>query len=258
MKGSILLLHWLAVPVVLALVRPAAAEDEIPLQALQNWKIYNNAGWAFLNRGRYDQAEDKFRRAIAEIRPYAKQDMRLMARSYADLARVLYHKGSYADAEPLATWALQVRESLPRVNPDAVFQGLYTLSLIHIAQDHFNKAEPLLRRALEIQEKAIGENHIQTAATVDELAGVCAQQRKFQEADVLYQRALSTFQRFNPDRNPDLAACAERYATVLDRMDRRDDAEKLRKRAKAIRDTIETTTALSKDSRPRPEFKGFK
>jgi hypothetical protein len=41
-------------------------------------------------------------------------------------------------------------------------------------------------------------------------------------------------------------------------MDRRADAEKQRKRAKAIRDAIETLTAHSKDTRPRPEFKGFK
>jgi tetratricopeptide (TPR) repeat protein len=242
----------------LALVTASAHAADIPIEVLQNWNIYNNAGWIFLNRGQYDKAEDRFRRAISEIRPYAKEDQRLLARSYADLARVFYHQGRYADAEPLARWALTVRESNPRVSADAVFQSLYTLALIHVAQEHFNQAEPLLRRALELQEKEIGPNHIHTAATLDELAGVCAEQRKFHEAEILYRRAISIYQRFNPEENPDLAGCAERYAAMLERIDRRADAEKFREQAKKIRDAVESKTARSRDSRPRPEFRGFR
>lgn len=258
MKGFITRRWFLALPAALVLTPPALGDEEIPLTILSNWKIYNNAGWSLLNRGQYDKAEHRFRMAIEEIRPYSKSDRRLLARSYADLARVLYHKRRYSEAEPLAAWALQVRVSHPKVNPDAVFQSLYTLALIHVAQDHFNQAEPLLRRALEIQEQQIGVSHLQTAATVDELAGVCSQQRKFREADLLYQRAISVYRRFNPEHNPDLAGCLERYAEMLDRMDRPDDAEKHRRRARAIRDTIEAKTEQSKDTRPRPEFKGFK
>ncbi len=258
MKACNVLRHLLSVPVVLVLAVPAAADDEIPIQAIQNWNFYNTAGWRFLNSRQYDKAEDRFRRAIAEIRPFAKKDMRLMARSYADLARVLYHKRRYADAEPLAEWALKVRESQLKANPDAIFQSLYTLALIHVAQDHFNHAEPLLRRALEIQEQQIGESHVQTAATLDELAGVCAQQRKFHDAEPLYRRALLIYQRFDPEHNLDLAACAEHFAAMLEKMDRRADAETQRKRAKSIRDVVETKAAHAKDTRTRPEFKGFK
>jgi tetratricopeptide (TPR) repeat protein len=246
--------------VALALVTMGASAraEEIPLQALQNWKVYNNAGWVLLYSGKYDKAEMRFRAAIDEIRDYSKDDQRLLARSYNDLARVLYHQGRYAEAEPLAKWALLVRESHPKVNPDAVFQTLYTLALIHKAQDHFNQAEPLLRRALELQEKSIGPKHIQTAGTVDELADVCAEQRKFKDAEELYQRAISIYQRaismyqrFDPEVNRNLASCSERYATMLDRMGRSAEAAKLRARAKEIRE-------LSEDTMPRPEFKGFR
>ena len=48
---------------------------------------------ASLNQGRYDKAEQRFRLAIEEIRPYSRDDQRLLARSYADLARVFYHQG---------------------------------------------------------------------------------------------------------------------------------------------------------------------
>ena len=244
--------------VAMAVGTTSARGEEIPIEVLQNWRIHNNTGWALLNRGDYDKAEQRFRMAIEEVRPYSKQDQRLLARGYADLARVLYHQKRYADAEPLAKWALSVRESNPKVSSDAVFQSLYTLALIHVAQEHFNQAESLLRRALEIQEKELGPNHIHTAATADELAGVCAEQRKFRDAEQLYKRAVSIFQRVAPDENLDLAACDERYAAMLEKIDRKAEAGKLREQARKIRETVEAKVGLSKDGRPRPGLKGFK
>jgi tetratricopeptide (TPR) repeat protein len=242
----------------MALVAASAGAEDIPIQILQNWSIYNNAGWALLSRGQYDKAEHRFRMAIEEIRPYSKEDQRLLARSYADLARVFYHQRRYADAEPLARWALSVRESNPKVKPDAVFQSLYTLALIEIAQDHFNQAEPLLRRALELQEREIGPNHVQTAATLDELAGVCAEQRKYPEAERLYRRAISIYKRFRPEENADLAGCAERFAALLERVDNKAEAAANREMARKIREAVESKTTLSRDSQYRPEFRGFK
>ena len=247
---------FLAALFTMALVIPAARAAEIPLQALQNWNIYNRDGWILLNQGQYDRAEKRFRMAIEEIRPYVKSDYRLLARSYADLARVFYHQGRYADAEPLAKWALLARESRPNPDPNAIFQSLYTLALIHAAQDHFDQAEPLLKRALDLQEKAIGPTHIQTAATLDELAGVCAEKRKFREAENYYLRAIAIYLRFNPGENLDLASCSERYAAMLERMDRPVNAAKLRERAKEIRDTVESRAALKRDTRPWPSSRG--
>jgi tetratricopeptide (TPR) repeat protein len=250
--------RFLAVLFTMALVIPAARASEIPLQALQNWNIYNRDGWIYLNQRQYDRAEKRFRMAIEEIRPYVKSDYRLLARSYADLARVLYHQGRYVDAEPLAKWALVARESRPNPDPNAIFQSLYTLALIHAAQDQFDKAEPLLKRALDLQEKEIGPTHVQTAATLDELAGVCAEQRKFREAENDYKRAIGIYLRFNPNENLDLAGCSERYAGMLERLDRPVEAAKLRERAKEIRETVESRAELRKDTQPRPEFKGFR
>ena len=40
-----------------------------------------------------------------------------------------------------------VRDLHPKKNPDAIFQNLYLLAVIHIAQKHDDKAEPMLMRA---------------------------------------------------------------------------------------------------------------
>ncbi len=248
----------LPVALFISFVAGTAGAEDIPLDILQFWQLENNAGWSWLNKGDYPRAEQRFRRAIDLIRPFQKQDQRLLARGYADLARVLYHEGRYAEAEPLASWALAVRQAHPRVNPDAIFQSLYTLALIHIAQDQFNKAEPLLRQALTIQEKAIGPVHVQTAATLDELAGVCVQQRKFADAEKFYSRAISIYSQFNREENLDLAACAERYAAMLDQLGRGFDARKSRLVAEAIRQHVQEKSEQSRNTRPRPEFRGPK
>jgi tetratricopeptide (TPR) repeat protein len=247
----------MAALVALVLGPAAACADEIPISVLQDWQYLNNTGWMYLNKGAYAKAEERFKLAIEAIRPYQSSDQRLLARSYADLARVLYHERRYADAEPLARWALSVRESHPKTNPDALFQSLYTLALIHLEQAHFPEAERLLRRALELQEKVLGPTHLQTALTLDELAGVCVPQRKYAEAEQLYRRAIKIQERINPDENPDLAGIAEHYATLLKRLDRIPESEKWQARAKAIRDAVADRAARARLDQPVPGFRGF-
>ena len=92
---------------------------------------YNENGWKDIEKGRYDRAEQKFNMAIKEIQPYSPANRKLMARSYCDLARVLYYQERYADAEPLAKWALSVRDADKKASPDSVFQCLFTLASIH-------------------------------------------------------------------------------------------------------------------------------
>ena len=244
--------------IVLSLSPSVTRAQDIPIEVLNDWKFYNNGGWAFLNRGQFDKAEDRFKRAIRRIRPFQVKDQRLLARSYADLARALYHQGRYAEAQPLATWALSVREAHVKANPDGLFQSLYTLAMIHAAQAHYAEAESLLRRALELQEQSIGPNHVQTAATVDELAGICAEQRKLKDAERLYKRAIAIQEQFDPDENLELAASIDRYAVLLKRMDRTKDAETMQARAAAIQQTVKIKSERAKARQLRPEFQGFK
>ncbi len=245
----------LSVAILITFVAGTVSAEDIPIDILRYWQIENNAGWNWINKGDYPRAEQRFRRAIELVRPYQKHDQIVLARGYADLARVLYHEGRYAEAEPLAKWALAVRQSHPRSSPEAIFQSLYTLALIHIALDHFNKAEPLLRKALTIQEKAIGPNHMQTAETIDELAGVCVQQRKFADAERLYKRAIAIYAQFNREENLELAACAERYAAMLDQLGRSNDAGKTRLIVDVIREHVKNKQQQAEATRPRPEFR---
>ncbi|MFI5457135.1 MAG: tetratricopeptide repeat protein [Isosphaerales bacterium] len=236
---------------------PAAAQD-IPLGALRDWMYYDEGGRSYLDKGDYTKAEIQFNMAIQQIKPYSARNPRLMARSYCDLARVLYHQRRYAEAEPLAKWALSVREADKKAGDDAVFQALYTLGLIHSAQQHFSEAEPLLKRALALQEKVLSMGHVNTLTTLDQLAMVYREQRKYKEAELLYLRAVAIHERKTPDQNLDLADTADNYAALLRKMNRTDEAENWEARALKNRDTVATRRARAKADQTERTLKSFK
>jgi tetratricopeptide (TPR) repeat protein len=237
---------------------PPALAQNVPLPALSNWMWYNETGWDDIENGRYDRAEQKFRRAIKEIEPYAPGNRKLMARTYCDLARVFYYQQRYADAEPLAKWALSVRDADKKSSSDSVFQALFTLASIQTAQEHYADAEPLFKRALALQEKELTASHVNTLMTLERLAFVLRSQGKYHEADPLYRRAIAIHERKTPDENLDLADTIDQYVILLRRMNRNDEAEQFRARALRIRDTAASKAARAKANQASKNLKGFK
>ena len=153
------------------------------LEALRDWLGHTEEAGRYLENGNFAKAEERINAAIKEIRPYLPDTRRLMARSYCDLARVLYHQKRYAEAEPLAEWALSVREADKHVAPEAVFQCVYTLGLIQSAQKQHEHAELLMRRALTLQEKNLGPDHVNCILILCQLALVYVEQDKYKDAE---------------------------------------------------------------------------
>jgi tetratricopeptide (TPR) repeat protein len=236
---------------------PALADD-IPIEITREWLIHNNSGWRYLNRGDYVKAAERFNMAIKEIRPYHPGSSRLLARSYCDLARALYHQGRYAEAEPLAKWALSVREADSSAKPETLFQCVYMLALIEGAEGHYRDAEPLFRRAIALQEKSLGSEHVNLALTLEQLAGVYAEMQRYTQAEALYERVIAIRERSMPAENLDLAETALNYAELLRRMRRPAEAGKWEERAKAIRDRVAEKDRRAKLDRPSAGFEGYK
>jgi tetratricopeptide (TPR) repeat protein len=241
------------------MIAPALAQEEsLPLEAVRIWQHHNNNGWRQLEQGNYVKAAERFDLAIKEIRPYEKIGRRLLARSYCDLARALYHQERYAEAEPLAKWALTVREEDKKAKPDSVFQCLYVLAMIHKAQKHYSDAEPLLKRAIAIQEENVGSGHAANALTLDQLAVVYSEQGKNEEAVLLYRRVLAILEKTYPDENLDLADTAERFSALMEKMHRPVEAERWKTRALTIRDNVATKAAKARADANAKKFKPFK
>jgi tetratricopeptide (TPR) repeat protein len=222
---------------------PASAQQlrqqqTIPIDAMRNWMWYMDRGLADLEKGASDLAASRFIRAIHELEPYPSANRRIMARSYCELARALYQQARYAEAEPLAKWALSVREADRSARPEAVFQCLFTLGAIDSAQKHYADAEPLFQRALALQELVLPGGDDKTLTTLDALATALREQGKYREAEIIYRRALAILERFTPDENLDLASTAEQFAVNLRRMNRADEARAWEARALRIRAAV--------------------
>ncbi len=124
-------------------VQTSAQENAIPLEALRIWQHHNNNGWTQFDRGDYVKAAERFDLAIKEIRPYEK--VRAAAAGTQLLrpgpgASII--RDATAEAEPLAKWALTVRDEDKKAKPESVFQCVYVLAMVHKAQKHYADAEP--------------------------------------------------------------------------------------------------------------------
>jgi tetratricopeptide (TPR) repeat protein len=212
----------------------AQQPKEIPHESVRDWMFYSDAGLKALRRGDLAKAEQRYHAAIKAVKPYEGSASRLMAKSYTDLSWVLYREKRYAEAEPLATWALEIRQKHPGVKPEAVFHSLYVTALIDRELRRYDKAEVLLTRRLDLQEKALGPNHLEVAQTLDDLAGIYGDQGKDREADPFYRRALAVRELVGPN-SAELADTLEHYAASLRRQKRDTAAEPLEARARTIR-----------------------
>jgi tetratricopeptide (TPR) repeat protein len=237
---------------------PAVVAQPNHLPALRDWQDHQEQAAQYLRNGDYAKAEERLNLAIRDIRPYLPGTRRIMAKSYCNLARVFYHQKRYAEAEPLARWALSVRESDKQSNPDAVFQCVYVLGLIQSARKLHVEAEQLLRRSLALQEQSLGRDHINSVILRDQLAGVYIEQGKYADAEPLYLRSIAIHERKTPEENLDLADTALKYAELLRQMKRNADADQWSARARTIRDTAQTKAAKAKADQVAQQFKGFK
>lgn len=226
---------WLTslhVTFVLSLAAGFARSQELPLDALRSWQLYNNTGWQALEQGKYERASRAFRLAIQQIRPYESTERQLLARSYADLAKVLYHQKRYDEAEPLARWALTVRESAPGTKSESLRQNLDLLARIQRARRRDAEAEPVLRRLADLQKTSLGPGHPDRIVTVEMLAESCANQGKAAEAEPLYRLALDLREEYSVE-NLKQAEALERTAETLRLMNQNATSPRLESLAQA-------------------------
>jgi len=178
-----------------------------------DWVLHDKAGWSALRLNKLEKAEYCFGKAIEVARLELDADPRLMARSYGDLAWVLHRRGRDAEAEPLARWALTVREKTFGAEKMPVAQTLYTLAAIEIELGNLDEAEVLLQRALTTCQKNLGSNAPGTADALDDLAIIYMTRRQYDKARSLYTRALTIFSA-NGDEHPGQVIPLDGLATI--------------------------------------------
>ncbi len=235
-----------------------ASAEEFPAGVVGHWQYYNNAGWAAFRNGDYLKATQKFDAAIQVLKPYQKIDQRLLARSYADLAVVMFTQKRYGDAAPLAKWALQVRQADPKTKHTTLIQNVLLIAMIERKQHHDQEAELLFEQALALQTKALGSEHFQVALTIDDLATTLVDLGKYPEAETLYRRAIAIHEKVIPLQSTAFAEILEHYASLLHRVQRLADAKKTEARADSLRSSSKASPARMASNRLPEGLEGLK
>jgi tetratricopeptide (TPR) repeat protein len=237
---------------------PEDPSDGPSLSVLQHWQIDNNAGWRFLNKQDYARAAERFSRAIEKLAPFHSTSQRLLARSYNDLARALYYQGRFAEAEPLAQWALTARENHPKSTRESIFESLYTLGVIERAQRNFASARKHFERALALQEHSVSADNPVLAMTLEELAYIDREDGKLAKAEERYKRALAIREKQKVPYDLDLADTIDNYAQLMIKDGRAGEARHWQDRARAIRDDAVRYDREEAERKAAKGFRGFK
>jgi tetratricopeptide (TPR) repeat protein len=113
---------------------------------------------------RYAEAAALHRRALAIFEPRrGRRDQLEIAYTLENLAACCHAQGRSAEAEPLATRSVALKEKLLGATHPDLGVGLSNLAVIQNALGRASEAEALCRRALAILEQGLGAAHPTTA-----------------------------------------------------------------------------------------------
>jgi tetratricopeptide (TPR) repeat protein len=177
-------------------------DREMTVTEFHEWTYFTELGWVAVQHNDFVNAAKRFKTAIGFARIGARKDPRLLARSYSDMAYALHRQGRNAEAEPMARWALEVREKGLRVSSEMMAQNSYTLAMIEIELAKFAEAESHLHRAVAGYEKAYGKASGKLAPFLNDLAYFYMTQRKYAKAEPIYARCLATPEKELPAGDP--------------------------------------------------------
>ncbi len=173
-------------------------EPGLTIEQMRDWSEFSTMGRGALAKRNLKYAEELFKRAIEVARIEADTDPRLLARSYGDLAWVLHGQGRDVEAEPLAEWALVVREKYFGHDAMQAGQTAYTLAMIEIDLGKLDEAQPHLEQSLAACEKGMGPDDVMTADALCDLATLLVIRHGYDRARPLFERALENFRAVSP------------------------------------------------------------
>jgi serine/threonine protein kinase/tetratricopeptide (TPR) repeat protein len=192
-------------------------------------------GDALRHLGRFDQAEEHLRAAMAMRRQLFGEESLEMAASLNDLAELFKNRGEYKVAEKLYRQTLALRERLQGKDHVELAGALNNLAIALRRMGKYREAEELLRRSLTIRRKHLGKEHPDLVGTLGNLGSVLEDQGKLGEAEDAYRLDLEMAEKFFDPDHPEVAGAMMNLAGLLESQSKPDEAEPLAERALAIR-----------------------
>lgn len=177
-----------------------ATFNRMPNGKMQSSGVLENLGHISRLKGELKQAEAQYREALDLLRQTQNETHPAHINLMLRLAEVHYLLGAYADAEKLATAAIDLLRRAP--SPPALWhqlKGLSLLSLIHAKTNRRARAAALVREAL-----ALFNSHSDEAKYHDDglLGEALIVMKREAEARSLLQKRYAYFARTYGEQNP--------------------------------------------------------
>ncbi len=221
--GSCLIVFVLAV---LATAQPARAQDPM--------KPYFDKFNAFYEAGKYREAEEVARQALAVAERSFQHQPSMIAVCLNNLAMAYNELGRYADAEKHYNRSRVILERVEGAQSERVGQSYNNLANVYLSLGRLADAEAAHKRSLAINEKLFGPNDPRVAQSLVGLAGVYQVQGRFADAEPLYRRMIPIFTKLLGPDNPVMAGCLTNLASLHVEQARYGEAEAEYHRAQAI------------------------
>jgi tetratricopeptide (TPR) repeat protein len=193
------------------IVSGQASAQGFSFREFSDWSFANESGQRALRQGNLDAAARRFQGAIEIARRVVASDPRPLARTYTDYSVVLLLQGRAQDADPLARWALTVREERFGKDSEQAAATMHVLALIASALMDYARAETLLERAVAIWQERLGADHPRVILGLNDLATVYLFQRKYDHAETAFRRVVEAPASRLTDRAISLIGLASLY-----------------------------------------------
>mmetsp|Transcript_3932 Transcript_3932/g.12098 ORF Transcript_3932/g.12098 Transcript_3932/m.12098 type:complete len:625 (-) Transcript_3932:93-1967(-) len=156
-------------------------------------------------RGRHEQAEPLFKRALEIWEDQLGPDHPDVAMALSNLGRLLQAQCKFDGAEPLYKRAVGIAEKTFGPDHPNVATALNNHARLLQAQCKHALAEPLYTRALEIRELRLGPDHPDVATSLHDLGRLLHARGKYALAEAPCRRALDIRERALGTRHVDVA-----------------------------------------------------
>jgi tetratricopeptide (TPR) repeat protein len=178
-------------------------------------KTVHGLGEVLEREGRYADAEQSFRKALALQRQALGPAHADVARTLQDLAKVIDESGNPKEAIPVMRQALEMQRQLNGSQPDpGLAEAINDLGTLLYESGDYDAAEKLYGEAIAMKHRLLGEKHPEIAMTLVNLARVLQNKGDLARAEAKYREALLMQRQTLGDVHPDVANTLNNIAFV--------------------------------------------
>lgn len=180
--------------------------------------LYNNWGGLSLKMGKPEKTEEYFKMALELRKKFKTQRPIDYTQSLINLADFYTRSQRFKDAEPLFEEALQIREKIPKIAPQAIAEVLLPYGLLYARQGKKDQTLGYWKRALELTD--ITPETALLARSLNNLGELYRQMGRLNDSEPLLRRAYEMWPRLGYGGSDDLVITCIHYKDLLNQLGR--------------------------------------